>query len=137
LVKTVIFRKCKLITSEAYYDRVMVVVMNSEKPADPAKFVRLYKTCVLGSLNSKRSSCHQAASDCVKALLKARKQHESKVDPPPYSVDMLCKLCPSQTPEEKEVLLWLVHRFTAGMCVRENSVGCEEEVSIKNIRCLV
>jgi hypothetical protein len=56
----------------------MAVVIDSEKPDDPGYFVRLYKTCcVLGSLNSKRSFCQQAASDCVKALLKA-KQHGSE-----------------------------------------------------------
>ena len=104
LVKTVIFRKCKFVTSEAHYNRVMAVVIDSEKPDDPGKFVRLYKTCVLGSLNSKRSSCQQAAADCVKALLK-EKQHGSEVDPPPYSVGMLCKLRQSQTPEEKEAFL--------------------------------
>ena len=104
LVKTVIFRKCKFITSEAYYNRVMAVVIDSETPADPPKFVRPYKMCFLGSLNWKRSSCQQAASNCVKALLKA-KQHRSKINPPPYSIDMLCKLCQSQTPEEKEAFL--------------------------------
>ena len=48
LVKTVIFRKCTFITSEAYYNKVMVVVIESENSGDPPKFVRLYKMCVLG-----------------------------------------------------------------------------------------
>ena len=115
LVKTVIFRKCKFIISEAYYNRVMAVVINSEKPADPPKFVRLYTMCVLGSLNLKRSSRQQAASACVKALLKA-KQHKSKADPPPYSVDMLCKLRQSQTPEEKEASLWFTDSLLECVC---------------------
>jgi hypothetical protein len=115
LVKTLIFRKCKFITSEAYYNRVMAVVIDSEKPDDPGKFVRVYKTCVLGSLNSKRSSCQQAAADCVKALLKD-KQHGSEVDPPPYSVDMLCKLRQSQTPEEKEAFLWFTNSLLECVC---------------------
>ena len=109
LVKMIIFRKCKFVTSKAHYTRVMAVVIDSEKPDDPGKFVRLYKTCVLASLNSKRSSCQQAAADYVKALLK-EKQHGSEVDPPPYSVDMLvCKLRQSQTPEEKEAFLWFAN----------------------------
>ena len=115
LVKTVIFRKCKFITSEAHYYRVMAVVIDSEKPDDPGKFVRLYKTCVLGSLNSKRSSCQQAAANCVKALLK-EKQHGSEVDPPPYSVDVLCKLRQSQTPEEKEAFLWFTNSLLECVC---------------------
>ena len=93
----------------------MVVVIEPEKPADPPKFVRLYKMCVLGSLNSKRSSCQQVASNCAKALLKA-KQHEREVDPPPYSIDMLCKLCQSQTPEEKEAFLWFTDKLLECVC---------------------
>ena len=108
LVKTAIFRKCKFVTSEAHYNRVKAIVINSKKPDDPSKFVRLYKTCVLGSLNLKRSSCQQAAANCVKALPK-EKQHRSEVNPPPYSVDMLCKLCQSQTPEAKEAFLWFTN----------------------------
>jgi hypothetical protein len=100
LVKTVIFRKCKFLTNDEDFNKVMAVVIESEKPDDPGKFVRLYKTCVLGSLNSKRSSCQQAAADCVKALLK-EKQHRDEVEPPPYSVDMLCKLRQSQSEEER------------------------------------
>ena len=135
LVKTVIFRKCKFITSKAYYNKVMAVVIGSKKPADPPKLVRLlYKMCVFGSLNLKRSSCQKVASNCVKVLLKA-KQHRSKVDPPPYSIDMPCKLCQAQTPEEKwpsfgsQIHCWNV-------CVGKQR-GCQEEVSIKNIRCQV
>ena len=115
MVKAVIFRTCKFITSEAYYNKAMAVVIEFEKPADPSTFVRLYKTCVFGSLNAKRSSCQQAASDCVKALVKA-KQHGSKVDPPPYSVDMLCKLRQSQTPKEKEAFLWFADSLLECVC---------------------
>jgi hypothetical protein len=88
LVKTVIFRKCKFITNEDHFNKVTAVVIDSEEPDDAAKFVRLYKMCVLGSLNSKRSSCQQAAADCVIALLKA-KQRRDEVEPPPYSIDII------------------------------------------------
>jgi hypothetical protein len=79
------------------------------------KFVRLYKTCVLGSLNSKRSSCQQAAADCVKALLKA-KQHRDEVAPPPYSVDMLGKLRQSQSDQEKEAFIWFTDSLLECVC---------------------
>ena len=82
LVKTVIFRKCsKFVTSEAHYNRGMAVVIDSDKPDDPGKFVRLYKMCVLGSLNSKRSSCQQAAADCVKALATQGKATQNRCRP--------------------------------------------------------
>jgi hypothetical protein len=44
LVKTVIFRKCKFLTNDKDFNKVMVVVIESEKPDDPGKFVRLYKS---------------------------------------------------------------------------------------------
>jgi len=105
LVKSHIFRKCKFITSTEYYNKVMTVVIDTEKPADPAKFVRIYKTCVLASLNSWRSSCEQAASDAVARLLKAKK-HPDEVTPEPYSIEILCKLRQSQTMEENEAFRW-------------------------------
>jgi hypothetical protein len=43
LVKTHIFNKCKFITSEEYFEKVMQVVVDSKEPADQAKFVRIYK----------------------------------------------------------------------------------------------
>ncbi|KAI2499769.1 hypothetical protein MHU86_14712 [Fragilaria crotonensis] len=110
LVKSHIFRKCKFITSAEYYDKVMAVVIDAEKPTDPTKFVRIYKTCVLGSLNSKRSSCEQATSDACMLLLKA-KNHPDEVTPEPYSIEMLCKLRQSQTPEEKEAFLWFTGKL--------------------------
>jgi hypothetical protein len=110
LVKSHIFRKCKFITSAEYYDRVMAVVIDAEKPTDPTKFVRIYKTCVLGSLNSKRSSCEEATSDACMLLLKT-KNHPDEVTPEPYSIEMLCKLCQSQTPEEKEAFLWFTGKL--------------------------
>ena len=105
LVKSHIFRKCKFITSTEYYNKVMTVVIDTEKPADPAKFVRIYKTCVLASLNSWRSSCEQAESDAVARLLKAKK-HPDEVTPEPYSIEILCKLRQSQTMEENEAFRW-------------------------------
>ena len=108
----------------------MAVVIKSEKPADPPKFVRLvYKTCVLGSLNSKRSSCQQAASDCVKATRKRSRPTTL------FRWHALQALSISNPRRKRGVPL--VHRFTAGMCVWENSVGFQEEVTVKNIRCQV
>ncbi|KAI2491596.1 hypothetical protein MHU86_22968 [Fragilaria crotonensis] len=72
VVKTKVFRKCKFITSGEHFDKVMQVVVDSEKPADASKFVRIYKTCVVGSLNTKRSTCGQAATEAVMKLLKIK-----------------------------------------------------------------
>jgi hypothetical protein len=105
LVKSHIFRKCKFITSDEHYDKVMKVVVEAENPADPAKFVRIYKTCVVGSLNTKRSSCEQSAAETVRKLLK-EKNHLDEVAPAPYSMETLCKLRQSQTPEEREAFQW-------------------------------
>ncbi|KAI2507426.1 hypothetical protein MHU86_7039 [Fragilaria crotonensis] len=105
LVKSHIFRKCKFITSDEHYNKVMKVVVEAENPADPTKFVRIYKTCVVGSLNTKRSSCEQSAAEAVRKLLK-KKNHLDEVAPAPYSIETLCKLRQSQTPEEREAFQW-------------------------------
>lgn len=105
LVKTIIFRKCKFITSGEYFNKVMQVVVDVEKPADTSRFVRIYKACVVGSLNAKRSTCEQAARDAFMMLLK-RKNHLDEVAPPPYSMETLCKLRQSRTADEKEAFLW-------------------------------
>jgi hypothetical protein len=73
----------------------MQVVVDSDKPADQAKFVRVYKTCVLCSLNTRRSTCEQSAAEVVKEQLR-EKGHIDEVNPPPYSVEMLCKALPVQ-----------------------------------------
>ena len=71
--------------------------------------------CPWKSKLEEESSCQQAAADCGKALLK-EKQHGTEVDPRPYSVDMLCKLRQSQTPEEKEAFLWFANSLLECMC---------------------
>jgi hypothetical protein len=106
-VKSRIFRKVKFITSTEYYERVMKVIVEQEKPEDKAKFVRVYKTCVVGAVNTKRSACAQAAAEVVGKLLKD-KNHQDEVAPAPYSIETLCKLRQSQTPEEKEAFQWFV-----------------------------
>jgi hypothetical protein len=115
VVKTKVFRKCKFITSGEHFDKVMQVVVDSEKPSDASKFVRIYKTCVVGSLNTKRSTCEQAAAEAVMKLLKT-KNHADEVEPPPYSMDILCKLCQSQSALEKEAFLWFASELATGMC---------------------
>ena len=72
MVESPIFRKCKFITSNEHYNKVMKVVVEAENSADPAKFVRIYKTCIVGSLNTKRSSCEQSAVEAVRKLLKEK-----------------------------------------------------------------
>ncbi len=85
---------------------VMQVILDQEKPANTPQFVRMYKTTVMGALNTKQSTCEQSAQEAAMKLLKV-KNHVGEVDPPPYSMDTLCKLCQSQTVEEKEAFVCL------------------------------
>ena len=55
-LKTVIFRGVKFITCKEYFDMVMQVILDQEQPADTHQFVRMYKTIVMGALNTKRST---------------------------------------------------------------------------------
>jgi hypothetical protein len=115
LVKTCIFRRCKFITSGEHFNRVMQVVVDSEKPADASKFVRIYKTCVLGALNTKRSTCEAAAGEAVMKLLKT-KNHLDEVEPPPYSMETLCLLRQSRTAVEREAFLWFTGELLECVC---------------------
>ena len=54
-------------------------------------FVKLYTTCVTGSINSKRSTCEQAGRKIVRNLL-IEKQHKKDNGVPPYHIDSLVKL---------------------------------------------
>jgi hypothetical protein len=114
-VKTVIFRGVKFITCKEYFDMVMQVILDQEKPADTPQFVRMYKTIVMGALNTKRSTCEQSAQEAAMKLLKI-KNHVDEVDPPPYSMDTLCKLRQSQTVEEKEAFLWFAGELLECVC---------------------
>jgi len=60
-LKMVIFRGVKFITCEEYFDMVMQVILDQEKPANTPQFVRMYKTTVMGALNTKQSTCEQSA----------------------------------------------------------------------------
>ncbi|KAI2500032.1 hypothetical protein MHU86_14418 [Fragilaria crotonensis] len=119
-VKTVIFRGVKFITCKEYFDMVMQVILDQEKPADTPQFVRMYKTIVMGALNTKRSTCEQSAQEAAMKLLKI-KNHVDEVDPPPYSMDTLCKLRQSQTVEEKEAFLWFAGELLE--CVWKEGMG--------------
>jgi hypothetical protein len=50
VVKGMIFRKMKFITSEAMFNQAMKIVLETEDPDDVDEFVRIYKTCVVGSI---------------------------------------------------------------------------------------
>ena len=39
----------------------MQVILDQEKPANTPQFVRMYKTTVMGALNTKQSTCEQSA----------------------------------------------------------------------------
>ena len=94
---------------------VMEVVIAQEKPLDAHQFMRMYKTIVSGVLNTKQSTCEQLALEAVMKLLKI-KDHKDEVEPPPHSFQVLCKLCRSQTPDEKEAFLWFVGEFLQTEC---------------------
>jgi hypothetical protein len=115
MVKTVIFRGVKFITCNEYFNKVMQVILDQEKPDNTLQFVRMYKTIVMGAFNTKRSTCEQSAQEAAMKLLKI-KNHVDEVDLPPYSMDTLCKLRQSRTAEEKEAFLWFAGELLECVC---------------------
>lgn len=110
LVKKVIFRKLKFVTNDALFWKAMKVVIDAEDPVEQSRFVKIYKTCVLQSLNTKRSTCEQAGAKIARELLIA-KNHPIGSREPPYSVETLCKLRRSRTDHEREAFHWFVGEF--------------------------
>jgi hypothetical protein len=119
LVKGTIFRKLKFITSEGIFNKAMKIVVESEEPDNVEEFVRVYKTCVVGGINAKRSSCEQAGSRIVNELLKTRGFKDGDNDPP-FSIDSLLLLRQATTPIDKEAFLWFIGDFVA--CVSGKKV---------------
>jgi hypothetical protein len=115
VVKGPIFRKMKIITSEKMFADAMRIIVEAEDPDDEDDFVRIYKTCLVGGINAKRSTCEQAGQRIVKKLL-IRKGYTTEVDlDPPYSLETLVKLRQSSTDEEKEAFLWFIGDFIASV----------------------
>ena len=96
--KTQLFRKVKFTTGEeTTLARTTVMdALNIVAPERP-NFVKLYTTCVTGSINTKRSTCEQAGAKIVRNLL-IQTQHKTENNGgPPYRMDSLVKLQEAMT----------------------------------------
>jgi hypothetical protein len=119
-VKGTIFRKMKFITSETILNHALRAVIEVEEPHDEEDFVRIYKTCIVGAINGKRSTCEQGGSRIVEKLL-IRKEYASQgTVEPPFSMATLMKLRCGTTEREKEAFLWFIGEFVA--CVSGTKV---------------
>jgi hypothetical protein len=114
LVKGTIFRKLKFITSEAMFNKAMKIVIETEEPDHEEEFIRIYKTCVVGGINAKRSTCEQAGARIVKELLTRQGYIEGDNDPP-YSIETLVQLRQGSTVIDKEAFLWFIGEFVASV----------------------
>ncbi len=119
LVKGTIFRKLKFITSEEMFNKAMKIVIETEEPNDEDEFIRIYKTCVVGGINAKRSTCEQAGARIVKELLTKQGYIEGDNNPP-YSIHSLVQLRQGVTVIDKEAFLWFIGEFVA--CVSGTKV---------------
>jgi hypothetical protein len=118
--KGMIFRKMKFITSEAMFNRAMKIVLETEEPDDKEEFVRIYKTCVVGSINGKRSTCEQAGGRIVKELLHRLDYGDPGDLSPPYSMETLIKLRQGEHELDKEAFRRFIGDFLA--CVSGKKV---------------
>jgi hypothetical protein len=112
--KTQLFRKVKFITGEEMTMKALTTVMDALNILAPERpnFVKLYTTCVTGSINTKRSTCEQAGAKIVRDLL-IQKQHKKGNGVPPYSMDSLVKLRRSYdgSAEDLEAFVWFLGTF--------------------------
>jgi hypothetical protein len=116
VVKGPIFRKMKIIPIEKkMLEDAMKIIVEVEDPDDADDFVRIYKTCLISGINTKRSTCEQMGQRMVKKLL-SRKGYTTQVDlNPPYSLETLVKLRQGITDEKKEACLWFIGDFIANI----------------------
>jgi hypothetical protein len=110
LVKKVFFRKLKFVTNDALFWKAAKVVIEAEDHVEQNRCVKIYKTCVPQSLNTKRSTCEQAAAKIERELLIA-KNHPIGRREPPYAVETLCKLRRSRTDHEREAFQRFIGDF--------------------------
>jgi hypothetical protein len=112
--KTQLFRKVKFITGEEMTTKAVVTVMDALKiqAHERPDFVKLYTTCVTGSINTKRSTCEQAGSKIVRDLL-IKKKHKQDDGVPPYRMESLEQLRRSYkgSAEDLEAFLWFFGTF--------------------------
>ena len=87
-VKATVFRKLKFVTNDTILNKALTCMIEREKPADNAAFIRLYKTCVVGAVNTKRSTCEQARAKIMRELLISKKHDTNNMDPP-YSIGVV------------------------------------------------
>ena len=113
--KTQLFRKVKFITGEEMTALALTTVMDALNIVAPERpnFVKLYTTCVTGSINTKRSTCEQAGAKIVRDLL-IQKQHKPENNGgPPYRMESLVKLRRSYdgSAEDLEAFVWFLGTF--------------------------
>ena len=114
-IKSVIFRKIKFITSEKMFSKAFRYVLKLEKITDPNKCFRFqttYESCFNRALNTKRSSCEQAAGKLVRKTMADMKKDGVDF----YTMDELCKLRRAVTDRETEAFHWFMSIFLGCIC---------------------
>ena len=114
-IKSVIFRKIKFITSPKMFSQAFRYVLKLEKITDPNKCFRFqttYESCFNHALNTKRSSCEQAAGKLVRKTMSEMKKDNIEF----YTMDELCKLRRAVTDRETEAFHWFISIFLGCIC---------------------
>ena len=107
-VKSVIFRRIKFVNSDQMSLRALQLVMDHENvPArNREKFYMLYDSVFNEALNTKRSSCEQAAGRIVRESIA---QLENPDDF--FTIEELCKLRRATTERERNAFFWFFGTF--------------------------
>ena len=107
-VKSVIFRRIKFVNSDQMSLRALQLVMDHENvPArNREKFYMLYDSVFNEALNTKRSSCEQAAGRIVRESIA---QLENPDDF--FTMEELCKLRRATTERERSAFFWFFGKF--------------------------
>ena len=118
-VKNQLFRVIKFVNSNSMIQRAMSLVMDFENVprGHRLNFYMLYKSVFNKALNSKRSSCKQAARKIVLPALMTMETDEF------FRIEELCKLRRSTTEREMDAFYWFFGLYLECLCGKESKLG--------------
>ena len=129
-VKNQVFRMIKFVNNDSMIQKAMSLVMDFENvpKSHRLNFHILYESVFNEALNSKRSSCEQAARKIVIPALKKMDADEF------FTIKELCKLRRSTTEKEKEAFYWFFGSFLECVCGKK-AWGKAKYVSLVSLAC--
>ena len=115
-VKNEIFRQVKFITNDTMFKRAFQLVIQREKVPSHAQqeFAAVYKSTFMEALNTKRSTCEQAARKIFNALDTNMTLNVDNF----FTIEELSTLRQAETERQLKALVWFIGDFVESVAGR-------------------